>query len=64
MTTEEMIKDFQDQLKAIVDEIRDLDSQINTKKEQYFRLQGAVEALNMTQKQSGSVEDTPGLEDK
>lgn len=50
MTTEEMIKDFQDQLKKIVDEIRELDSQMNAKKEQYFRLQGAVEALNMTQK--------------
>jgi len=64
MTTEEMIKDFQDQLKKIVDEIRDLDSQINSKKEQYFRLQGAVEALNMTQKESEPVEDTSGPEDK
>jgi peptidoglycan hydrolase CwlO-like protein len=64
MTTEEMIKDFQDQLKKIVDEIRDLDSQINSKKEQYFRLQGAVEALTLTQKESEPLEDTSGPEDK
>lgn len=47
MTTEDMISDFQEQLKKIVEEIKDLDNQINTKKEQYFRLQGAVEALNL-----------------
>jgi len=58
MTTEQMIADFQEQLKKIVEEIRDLDSQINSKKEQYFRLQGAVEALNMTQ----TTEATPETE--
>jgi uncharacterized protein (DUF3084 family) len=65
MTTEQMIADFQEQLKKIVEEIRDLDSQINAKKEQYFRLQGAVEALNMTQKTteaSKEVESEPVTE--
>lgn len=59
MTTEEMISDFQEQLKKIVEEIRELDSQINTKKEQYFRLQGAVEALNMTVAKPGDKEPEP-----
>lgn len=57
MTTEEMIKDFQDQLKKIVEELRELDSQMNAKKEQYFRLQGAVEALTLTQKESSETEE-------
>lgn len=61
MTTEQMIADFQEQLKKIVEEIRDLDSQINSKKEQYFRLQGAVEALNMTQKTAEATPETEGI---
>lgn len=61
MTTEQMIADFQEQLKKIVEEIRDLDSQINSKKEQYFRLQGAVEALNMTQQSTEATPETEGV---
>ena len=45
MTIEEMLKDFSSQKDEIVNEIRDLENQILTKKEQFFRLQGAVEAL-------------------
>ena len=57
MTTDEMILDFQDQLKKIVDEIKDLDTQINVKKEQYFRLQGAVEALNLAKSTQSAKDD-------
>lgn len=45
MTIEEMLNDFSSQKDEIVKEIRDLENQILTKKEQFFRLQGAVEAL-------------------
>ena len=45
MTVEEMLNDFSGQKDEIVKEIRDLENEILKKKEQFFRLQGAVEAL-------------------
>lgn len=45
MTIEEMINDFSAQKDDIVKEIKDLENEILKKKEQFFRLQGAVEAL-------------------
>ena len=47
MTIEEMIKRFEKNLKDLVDEIRDLDGTIAGKKEEFFRLQGAIEGLRM-----------------
>lgn len=54
MTNEQMIVDFQEQIKKVVDEIKELDTQISAKKEQYFRLQGAIEALNLVNRSSES----------
>ena len=45
MTIEEMLNDFSSQKDEIVKEIKDLENEILKKKEQFFRLQGAVEAL-------------------
>lgn len=45
MTVEEMINDFSKQKEEIVKEIKELEGEILKKKEQFFRLQGAVEAL-------------------
>lgn len=47
MTTEEMLQDFSQQKDEIVEEIRSLELEIVKKKEQFFRLQGAVEALTL-----------------
>ena len=47
-----MIKRFEKNLKDLVDEIRDMDGAIAQKKEEFFRLQGAIEGLRMA-KQDG-----------
>lgn len=52
MTTQEMIEDFKGQLEACVAKIKELDSEINIKKEEYFKLLGAVQALELSQQQS------------
>ena len=45
MTVEEMLNDFTSQKDEIVKEIKEFENEILKKKEQFFRLQGAVEAL-------------------
>lgn len=47
MSIEEMIESFKAQQKEVVDEVRNLENQINAKKEDYFKLQGAIEALTI-----------------
>jgi hypothetical protein len=56
MTTDEMIANFKQQLEDCVASIKDLDTQINTKKEEYFKLLGAVQALELTKSQGAEVE--------
>jgi|TARA_X000000368_G_scaffold385941_1_gene345604 archaellum component FlaC len=51
MDAETMVKDFTDQLKEQKGIISDLEKQLSTRKEQVLRLEGAVEALQMTLKQ-------------
>jgi len=46
-----MVKDFTDQLKDQKATIVELEKQLATRKEQVLRLEGAVEALNMTLKE-------------
>ena len=55
-----MVKDFTDQLKEQKGIISDLEKQLSTRKEQVLRLEGAVEALNMTLKKP---EETDGTEE-
>ena len=52
MTTAEMAADFKKQLEAVVEKIKELDTEINTKKEEYFKLLGAVQALELAEKES------------
>ena len=55
-----MVKDFTDQLKDQKATIVELEKQLATRKEQVLRLEGAVEALNMTLKPA--EEDAPTTE--
>ena len=50
MDIEGMVKEFTDQLKDQKATIVELEKQLSTRKEQVLRLEGAVEALNMTLK--------------
>jgi predicted Zn-dependent protease with MMP-like domain len=52
MTTQEMITNFKTQLEECVAKIKELDTEMNLKKEEYFKLLGAVQALELTQQQS------------
>ena len=50
MDAETMVKDFTNQLKEQKATIVELEKQLETRKEQVLRLEGAIEALNMTLK--------------
>ena len=50
MDIEGMVKEFTDQLKDQKATIVELEKQLASRKEQVLRLEGAVEALNMTLK--------------
>ena len=50
MDAEVIVKEFTDQLKEQKATIVELEKQLGTRKEQVLRLEGAIEALNMTLK--------------
>ena len=50
MDVEVMVKEFTDQPKEQKATIVELEKQLSTRKEQTLRLEGAIEALNMTLK--------------
>ena len=50
MDATQMVKEFTDQLKEQKATIVELEKQLANRKEQVLRLEGAVEALNMTLK--------------
>ena len=50
MDAETMVKEFTDQLKDQKATIVELEKQLASRKEQVLRLEGAIEALNMTLK--------------
>tara|TARA_B100000287_G_scaffold225495_2_gene212796 strand:+ start:3985 stop:4167 length:183 start_codon:yes stop_codon:yes gene_type:complete len=58
MDAETMVKEFTDQLKDQKATIVELEKQLATRKEQVLRLEGAVEALNMTLKKEDEAEVT------
>ena len=51
MDIEVMVKEYTDQLKEQKGTIVELEKQLATRKEQTLRLEGAIEALNMTLKE-------------
>ena len=59
MDAETMVKEFSDQLKDHKASIVELEKQLSNRKEQTLRLEGAIEALNMTLK----VEETDATEE-
>ncbi len=54
-----MVKEFTDQLKEQKATVVELEKQLKTRNEQVLRLEGAIEALNMTLKQP----ETDGTEE-
>ena len=56
MTVTEMITRFEKNMKELVEEIRELDTTLTSKKEEFFRLQGAIEGLKMAKDQEGGGE--------
>ena len=60
MDASQMVKEFTDQLKEQKATIVELEKQLGTRKEQVLRLEGAIEALNMTLKKP---EETDGTEE-
>ena len=58
MTQNEMIEQFKKQLEEVVAKIKELDQELNLKKEEYFKLTGAVQALELAAQQ-GDAPTTP-----
>ena len=56
MTVTEMITRFEKNMKELVEEIRELDTTLTAKKEEFFRLQGAIEGLKMAKDQESGGE--------
>ena len=65
MTVTEMITRFEKNMKELVEEIRELDTTLTSKKEEFFRLQGAIEGLKMAKEQEdgGEVDLDSGKEE-
>tara|TARA_B100001989_G_scaffold252951_1_gene237127 strand:- start:7 stop:186 length:180 start_codon:yes stop_codon:yes gene_type:complete len=57
MDAQTMVKEFTDQLKEQKATIVELEKQLGTRKEQVLRLEGAIEALNMTLKEEDGTEE-------
>ena len=53
-----MVKEFSDQLKDHKASIVELEKQLSNRKEQTLRLEGAIEALNMTLKKPEETDAT------
>lgn len=51
-----MITRFEKNMKELVEEIRELDTTLTAKKEEFFRLQGAIEGLKMAKDQESGGE--------
>ena len=47
MKPEKMLEDLLEQGESIKNELLDLEQKFNLKKEQFLKIQGAIEALNM-----------------
>tara|TARA_B100000965_G_scaffold250577_1_gene210708 strand:- start:6766 stop:6954 length:189 start_codon:yes stop_codon:yes gene_type:complete len=62
MDAETMVKDFTNQLKEQKATIVELEKQLATRKEQVLRLEGAVEALQMTLKEDESTKEVVPVE--
>ena len=60
MTPEQLLENFKNQQTLVAEELRKLEFEINTKKETYIKLQGAIEGIELLiDKQDSAVESTP-----
>ena len=57
MDAEKMVKEFTDQLKEQKATIVELEKQLSNRNELTLRLEGAIEALNMTLKEEDGTEE-------
>ena len=57
MNAEKMVEEFTNQLKEQKATIVELEKQLSNRKEQTRRLEGAIEALNMTLKEEDGTEE-------
>ena len=57
MNAEKMVEEFTNQLKEQKATIVELEKQLSNRKEQTLRLEGAIEALNMTLKEEDGTEE-------
>ena len=57
MDVGKMVEEFTNQLKEQKATIVELEKQLSTRKEQTLRLEGAIEALNMTLKEEDATEE-------
>ncbi len=62
MDVGQMVKEFTDQLKEQKAAVVELEKQLSTRKEQTLRLEGAIEALNMTLKKPEETDATEEVE--
>jgi hypothetical protein len=51
MKHKEMIENLTNQAKEIAEELQNLEKEFNFKKEQFIRIQGALDALNSLEKE-------------
>jgi hypothetical protein len=51
MKQQEMVENLTNQAKEIAEELQTLEKEFNAKKEQFIRIQGALEALNSLEKE-------------
>ena len=58
MTPEQLLENFKLQQQTVTEEIRKLDVELANKKELYLKLQGAIEGLELLNKEE-KQEDTP-----
>tara|TARA_B100000524_G_C23453912_1_gene299920 strand:+ start:420 stop:608 length:189 start_codon:yes stop_codon:yes gene_type:complete len=58
MDATQMVKEFTDQLKEQKATIVEMEKQLSSRKEQTLRLEGAIEALNMTLKKPEEADGT------
>jgi hypothetical protein len=58
MTPEQLLENFKEQQKTVVEEIRKLDAELTQKKELYVKLQGAIEGLDLLKPQEESESET------
>ena len=63
MSTDQMIEQFRNQQKEVVEEIKNLENTINIKKEDYFKLQGAIEALELIKERESEGVISPPSEE-